>query len=150
MLASLVACLGPLGKAPKAPGTMGSAVAALSAPWLFLTLPLWGRGAVLFALFFAGAFAANRMEKVLGLKDPRCVIMDEVVGQWVTFLPFAALAPPKILAGFLLFRFFDILKPWPVRSSERWLPGGFGVMIDDVLAGIYAALGLWVLGWLVP
>ncbi len=101
-------------------------------------------------MFFAGAFAANRMEKVLGLKDPRCVIMDEVVGQWVTFLPFAALAPPKILAGFLLFRFFDILKPWPVRSSERWLPGGFGVMIDDVLAGIYAALGLWVLGWLVP
>lgn len=151
LVATALACLGPLGRSPIAPGTLGSAVAAISAPWIFLSLPVWARGALLIALFLAGSVAAGHVEKMTGRTDPRCVIIDEVVGQWLTYLPIAVPAPPwKILAGFLLFRVFDVIKPWPVRSSELWLPGGFGVMLDDVLAGIYATLVLCLLGGLVP
>jgi len=59
--------------------------------------------------------------------------------------PLAYAGPGALLAGFFLFRLFDILKPWPVRSSEHWLPGGYGVMLDDLLAGVYAAACLWTL-----
>jgi len=76
------------------------------------------------------------------------VVIDELVGQWLTFLPLAAPTTFELVAGFFLFRAFDILKPPPVRASENWLPGGFGVMIDDVLAGIYAGVCLLILIWL--
>lgn len=143
-LAIVFACLGPFGRVPIAPGTAGSAAAALLAPWLFFPLSFWGRVIVLALIFLLGSLAAGRTEKALEKTDPGCVIIDEVLGQWITFLPFVNWLPWQVLTGFCLFRFFDILKPWPVRNSERWLPGGFGVMIDDVLAGSYAALVLWV------
>ena len=106
------ACLGPLGRAPVAPGTAGSAAAALLAPWLFLPLPIWGRVMVLAGIYVLGSLAAGRIEELMGQNDPGCVIIDEVLGQWLTFLPFSALVPWQILAGFILFRIFDILKPW--------------------------------------
>ncbi|MGE4297852.1 MAG: phosphatidylglycerophosphatase A [Desulfovibrionaceae bacterium] len=128
----------PAGLSPVGPGTCGSAVAAVLAPWCFMPLSLGGRVAVLAVLFAVGGVAAGRAEAVLGRKDPGEVVIDEVLGQWCAYLPFAVLSPWWLAAGFVLFRLFDIAKPWPVRASENWLPGGFGIMIDDVVAGGYA------------
>ena len=124
-----------------APGTAGSFVG------LLLFLPLAGRPwpvqlAATAALTVLGVFAAQRVATLVARKDPGLVVVDEVAGQWITFvgLPFT---PAIAVAGFLLFRVMDIVKPWPARALER-LPGGFGIMADDVAAGIYAQLLLRV------
>ncbi|EFL49835.1 phosphatidylglycerophosphatase A [Solidesulfovibrio fructosivorans JJ]] len=147
-LSLLVSGLGPIGKIPYASGTWGSAAATIAAPALFLPLPGFWRVLILIALFFIGSFTATRTETLLQKKDPSHVVIDELIGQWVTFLPFASLPTLELAAGFLLFRAFDILKPPPVRASENWLPAGYGVMIDDVLAGIYACICLAIFHWL--
>lgn len=139
-----LSCLGPLGKIRKGAGTAGSAVAAVAAPWLFLPLPLWARTAVIVTVFLIGGLAAGRAEKILGQKDPNRINIDELMGQWLTYLPFASLGVWQLVVGFIFFRVFDILKPWPIRQSEHWLPGGFGIMIDDALAGVYGAGLLWM------
>jgi phosphatidylglycerophosphatase A len=130
------------GYSPVAPGTAGSLVG------LVLFLPLAGLAwttqlAATVAVSVVGAFAASRLAGALGRKDPGLVVVDEVAGQWVTFLalPFT---PAVAVAGFVLFRVMDVLKPWPARDLER-LPGGIGIMADDLAAGVYAHLGLRVL-----
>ncbi len=95
-----------------------------------------------------GTWAAGRASNFLATKDPQNVVIDEVVGQMITYLPVGTRVISdggwKYLAlGFILFRAFDIWKPFPARRAER-LPGGWGIMADDWVAGIYAALGLWV------
>ena len=125
------------GKSPFAPGTCGSLVAVVLAPLVFMPLPLPGRLLLLLLVLVTGTLAADRAEKLIGEKDPSEVVIDEVLGQWITFLPFAALGFWEYVAGFILFRIFDIVKPWPVRQLES-LGGGFGIMIDDAAAGIYA------------
>ncbi|WMW64928.1 phosphatidylglycerophosphatase A [Nitratidesulfovibrio liaohensis] len=147
-LAPEVARVWYAGRSPVAPGTVGSAVAALLAPWLFLPLPLGWRVVVLLVVFCGGAWAAGRAARVLGRCDPGSVVIDEVAGQWMTMLPFATLSPLGVLAAFVLFRVLDILKPGPVGASESWLDGGPGIMIDDVVAGTCAAAVLAVLLWL--
>lgn len=137
-----LATLGAAGRMPKAPGTWGSLVAAILAPFLFLPLPIWGRIAILLVLFPLGSWCAGRAEKSLCCKDPSCVVVDELWGQWITLLPLAASDTLWIIPAFVFFRLFDITKPWPVRASERWLPGGWGIMIDDGLAGLYAMMAL--------
>lgn len=132
--------VGPAGLSPKAPGTMGSLAAILAAPVLFLPLPLLGRVTALALLFVLGGLAGSRAERLLGRKDPGEVVIDEVLGQWLTILPHSDLSWWELLLALGLFRLFDIMKPWPIRASENWLPGGFGIMLDDVLAGIYALL----------
>ncbi|BFR49610.1 phosphatidylglycerophosphatase A [Nitratidesulfovibrio sp. HK-II] len=136
------------GRSPVAPGTVGSAVAALLAPWMFLPLPLGWRVTALLALFCGGAWAAGRAARLLGRCDPGSVVIDEVAGQWTAMLPFATLSPLGVLAAFVLFRVFDIIKPGPVGASESWFAGGPGIMIDDVVAGVCAAAVLAVLSWL--
>ncbi len=133
------------GRMPFVSGTWGSLAAVLLAPWLFLPLGIWGRILALLVVFFIGGYAATIVERHLRRKDPGIVIIDEVVGQWLTFLPFVSLSVWELAVGFVLFRIFDILKPPPVRSSEHWLPEGYGIMIDDVLAGVYSLFLLWVL-----
>ena len=137
--------LGVAGLAPCAPGTWGTALACLLAPWCFLPLSFGWRVVVLVALFAAGGLAASRAEKLLGRKDPGEVVIDELVGVWIVLLPFAHAGFWLIVSAFACFRIFDIAKPWPVKASENWLPGGFGVMIDDVLAGLWALLCVAVL-----
>ncbi len=132
------------GRIPFMPGTWGSLAAVLLAPWLFLPLPLWGRILALLLLFVLGGLAATVVERRLGTADPGRVIIDEVLGQWLVFLPFANCGFWELAAGLALFRLFDIAKPPPIRSSEHWLPEGFGVMLDDVLAGLYAMAPLWL------
>ncbi len=137
--------VGPAGLSPVMPGTCGSLAGMLLAPWVFMPLSFTARAAVLAALFIAGGIASTRAESLLGGKDPGEVVIDEVLGQWLTYLPFAALSGAELFAGFILFRLFDMAKPWPVRASENWAPGGYGVMLDDALAAVYAAGCLFLL-----
>ena len=135
------------GYAPIAPGTIGSAVGLV----LFVPVRLLGSPAVeamvLVALFGFGVWSASVTERHTGRSDPGIIVIDEIVGMLVT-LAFVPVGWTAAVAGFLLFRGFDVVKPYPVGVLER-LPGGWGVMADDVAAGIYAQLilraGLWLL-----
>lgn len=131
--------VGPAGRSPVMPGTCGSLAAMLAAPFLFMPLSYSARAAALGVLFIAGAIASTRAAALLGREDPGEVVIDEVLGQWMTYAPFAALSWPELVIGFLLFRVFDMTKPWPVKASEKWLPGGYGIMLDDAMAALYAA-----------
>lgn len=155
-LAVFAATLGPVGRMPKAPGTWGSATALVAAPWCLMPLPLSGRIAALGVVFAGGAWAAGRAERALGRKDPGCVVVDELLGQWAAFTPFHLGAdalftpqnpfmPVDLLLLFLLFRLFDILKPWPIRALDRGVPGGLGIMVDDLAAGLFAAASFAIL-----
>jgi len=168
-VALLIATGFGLGNLPLAPGTWGSlggvllgyvalwvALFNLSDRWFIFasigSVPIDGL-AILYAPFVAivagiGTWAAGRASNFLATKDPQNVVIDEVVGQMITYLPVGTRVISdggwKYLAlGFILFRAFDIWKPFPARRAER-LPGGWGIMADDWVAGIYAALGLWV------
>lgn len=134
--------------APKAPGTWGTALACLVAPFLFFPLPISGRVLVLIAIFIVGSLAATRAEQILGQKDPGQVVIDELAGVWLVFLPYKEPTFWLILFGFIFFRIFDIFKPWPIKASENWLPDGFGVMIDDIIAGLWALLCVQIIFWL--
>lgn len=143
-LALALATLGPVGRMPGAPGTWGSAAALLAAPWVFTPLPLAARFGALAAVLAVGTWAASRAGRVLGKEDPGCVVVDELLGQWTAFAPFhlagwTAAMPLELLALFGLFRFFDILKPWPIRAIDSRVRGGLGVMLDDLVAGLFAA-----------
>lgn len=140
-----VATLFGIGRIPYAPGTWGSLAATLLAPALFLPLSLPLRILALILLFFLGSWTATKAERICGLKDPGHVVIDELVGQWLTFLPLTAFSWLHLAAGFIFFRIFDILKPPPILRAETCLPDGYGMMIDDVLAGVYAALCLLLL-----
>jgi len=127
------------------PGTCSSAVALLLAPFLFLPLNIAARCALLAALFLFGSLIVNRAERLLGVKDPPELCIDEVPGMWLPLTPFDDPSLELMIAAFVLFRIFDIAKPWPVSASEHWLPGGFGIMLDDIVAGLLATLGVWLL-----
>jgi phosphatidylglycerophosphatase A len=152
-----------LGYLPKAPGTFGSlaGVALTAFIWfrflpynsldiyqhdVYLVVPTRG-----FIIFFAliasgvGVSVATRTANYLGKKDPQIVVIDEVCGQLISYFGIGAgmLNWKYLLLGFILFRVFDIWKPFPARQAES-LPGGLGIMADDWIAGIYAALGLWI------
>ena len=142
--AGWIACGFGSGFAPKAQGTFGSAAAIL--PWLLLrTLSLPVYLLVVLAVFALGVWACNVAGRLLGVDDHRSLVIDEFVGQWIALLP-ALFAPWWIvLAGFVLFRLFDVRKPWPIGWLDRRLKSGMGVMVDDVVAGVFAALALAVL-----
>ncbi len=143
---SLFFCrVGVAGLAPHAPGTWGTLVAALFAPIWFMPLPTTGRVLVLGILFFLGALASTRVEQTLQCEDPSQIVIDEFVGLWLVLLPFAKVSPTELLLAFIFFRFFDIVKPWPVNAAEHWMRQGFGIMLDDVVAALMAmaCLGLW-------
>jgi phosphatidylglycerophosphatase A len=125
------------GLSPRAPGTVGSlASLALWAPLVLHEAAWWQRLVVAIALFVVGVVASEVVVKARG-EDPQIVVIDEVVGMGVTLLLVGA-GWPQLVAGFLCFRVFDIWKPWPVRVADARVGGGFGVMLDDVLAGLYA------------
>jgi len=147
-LATALATLGPIGNFPKAPGTWGSLASIVAAPWLFLPYPLWGRGLILIGILIVGTWASSRAETLMGEKDPGCVIIDELFGQWLTLLFFSAMPIWYLAVAFVLFRLFDIFKPWPVKWAETAFPGGLGVMLDDGVAGLYALGFLHLIAYL--
>lgn len=137
LISKLLATVFGLGLVPFAPGTAASAVAALGYVLVLhdLSRPLYA--ALITFVFLAGVAASAVHAAELGQPDPGCIVVDEVCGQLIAlaFLP-AAWVPVGV--SFALFRFFDIIKPWPIRKLEK-IPGGWGIMADDVGAGIAAA-----------
>jgi len=135
-----------IGLLPKAPGTYAS-LAALPCAWLIQAYAGAGGLALAAATVAAGGWWATAIfVRDRGLADPPAVVVDEVLGQWLALLA----APPAWWAyalAFALFRIFDIAKPWPVSWAERAFPGAWGVMLDDVVAGAYAAAGVVLVTW---
>ena len=131
------------GLAPKAPGTFGT-LAAIPVFWLIqdLSWPLYLSWLVV--TFILGVYWCDRSAKALGVHDHGGIVWDEMVGYWLTMF-FAPVGWLWMLGGFVLFRFFDILKPWPINIIDRRVGGGFGIMVDDIVAALYAWLALQVL-----
>lgn len=130
---------------PRAPGTCGTLI-AIPFFLLLVQLPLTWYLLFLLLAFGLGVFLCGYTSRALGVHDHSGIVWDELVGYWLTMVA----VPAEwlwILLGFVLFRLFDIWKPWPVRIADKSLEGGFGIMIDDVLAGVYALLCLHVVIW---
>jgi len=143
-LATLVATFFGCGRSPFAPGTVGSLAAVLIAwplsrigfgPWHFLILTL--------VLLYPAILSADIVARTTGRKDPQIVVIDEVLGQWLTLTGAANFSLLTFAAAFALFRLFDIWKPPPIRRIER-IPGGAGIVLDDIMAGVYGAVVLFL------
>ena len=132
-----------IGNIPKAPGTWGS-VAGLLLWLLFKDVTLLTYIAITAAAFVVGFFAAGSAEKILDRPDAGSIVTDEIVGMFIT-LTLAPAHPAAWLLGLALFRLFDITKPFPVSWFDTHIHGGIGIMMDDVMAGIYALISLQVL-----
>ncbi|MCC6545173.1 MAG: phosphatidylglycerophosphatase A [Nitrospirae bacterium] len=130
---------------PVAPGTIGS-LAGILACFLLRDVPFSTYVIIVILILIAGIYIAGEAEKIYQAKDCPHIVIDEIAGIFFTFIYI-----PKdlgfLLAGFLAFRFFDILKPYPIRMIDEKIEGGWGIMFDDVLAGIYANLLIRLIGW---
>ena len=148
-LAVFIATVGYCGYFPFAPGTVGSAAGLLfyALVW-WLGSPVFEVGLIV-GLFAAGVWAGTTAERYFGGVDPGPIVMDEVVGMLITLAFIPGLGWQGALAGFFLFRVFDVLKPFPAGRFEQ-LHGGLGVMADDAMAAVYANLSLRALLWLFP
>ncbi len=160
-LARAIATLGGLGDRLPAPGTTVGSLSAFLLWWAACaampaaTTRIAVTAVGLFISAAVGTWAAEIESQRRGETDPRGIVIDEVAGQWLTYLvalPFVTPATSPQLAifgavGFLLFRFYDVVKPWPIRSCEK-LPGGIGIVADDLAAG-YSAAATLAIGWLV-
>jgi phosphatidylglycerophosphatase A len=147
-LAVFIATVGYAGYFPIAPGTVGSA-----AGLVVYLLVWWTQSAVvevglIAVLFFAGVWAGTTAERYFGGIDPGPIVLDEVVGMLIT-LAFIPVGLSGAIAGFVLFRIFDVIKPFPAGRLER-LHGGLGVMADDAMAAVYANIALRAVMWLAP
>lgn len=146
--ALFLASWGGVGLLPKAPGTWGS-LAALPFAWAIAAA--WGPHALAPAalvLALVGWAACRIVLPRAKSADPAWIVVDEVAGMWLT-LAVAPVAPLAWGLGFVLFRAADIVKPWPVSWADRTVGGGLGVMLDDLLAALYAGAALAALGWLI-
>ena len=134
------------GLAPFAPGTAGSLPGVLLF-WLTLDLGLYVQLGVVVALVLSGIWLCGESARRIGVHDHGGIVWDEIAGMYVTLL-----AAPLSLAGwafaFVLFRLFDIVKPWPIRDLDHRLRGGVGIMLDDLVAALYAAVILGLYRWL--
>lgn len=143
-----LATVGPAGHFSIAPGTAGSAV-GVAIVAILQRLPLqhlaYWEGAVAIAVFAVGVWSAGQAEKFYGMTDPGPVVIDEVAGQMAVFLFNPPASWLALGVGFIFFRIFDVLKPFPARRAER-LPRGWGIMTDDLVAGAYGAAALLLLG----
>jgi phosphatidylglycerophosphatase A len=147
-LAVFIATAAYCGYFPIAPGTVGSA-----AGLVVYLLVWWTRSpvvevALIAATFVAGTWAATHAERFFGGIDPGPVVIDEVLGMLIT-LAFIPAGVSAAVAGFVLFRVFDVIKPYPANRLEKF-HGGFGIMADDAMAGVYANIALRLLMWLLP
>ncbi len=149
-VAVAIATGGGAGYAPFAPGTFGTAVAVPIA-WAVSALPQWGYLALCAGVTALAIWAAGRANRVFGEHDAGRIVIDEVAGFLCTMAPVSRADWALLAVGFVLFRAADIAKPPPARWIDRRLHGGAGVVLDDVVAGVWAALALWAIersGWL--
>lgn len=131
------------GAAKRAPGTWGTVMAVLLyLPMTFL--PLWAYGVMLLATTVLGIYLCDKTSRDWGVHDHSGIVWDEFVGYWITMF---ALPPTlfNIVVGFALFRCFDIAKPWPISWVDKHVHGGWGIMLDDILAGVFACVLLWAI-----
>jgi len=131
------------GKIPFAPGTFGT-IAAIPFALVFLIIPPSLTGIYITGLILAAIYFSDEAEKILGKKDPGCIVIDEIAGYVVT-MAWVPVNIHTLVAGFLLFRFFDIVKFGPVKYFESNFSGGAGVVLDDIMAGILSAAVLRIL-----
>jgi phosphatidylglycerophosphatase A len=144
--AVLVATLFGVGRVRVVPGTFGTLAAIPAAIVMGYLLPPWAFAAATAVLAGLAIWTSGRAARALGLKDPRPVVIDEAAGLFVTLLFFPP-APATYVGAFVLFRLMDILKPFPARRAED-LPGGWGIVVDDLIAGVYANCGLRIFVWM--
>lgn len=130
-----------------APGTWGSLAAIPFGAVIFGFTGLIGLGVATILIYFIGVWATKIFEAKTGEHDSKMVVIDEVVGQWIALMPvfwfFGLSSPLYIALAFLLFRFFDIFKPWPCSFFDSHMKNAHGVMLDDVVAGLYAAIFIY-------
>jgi len=134
------------GLSPFAPGTIGSLLGVLLA-WITLDFGQITQAGIAVAVFVAGIWICGESARRLGIHDHGGIVWDEIAGMYVVLL----VAPASVtawFAAFLLFRAFDIVKPWPIRDLDHRLGGGLGIMLDDLAAALYAAILLALYGWL--
>lgn len=131
------------GLSPWMPGTMGT-LAAIPVYLLLAHLPLAAYLALIVILFLLGVYLCSVAARDAGVHDHPAIVWDEIVGFLITMIAIPT-SWPTVLAGFALFRFFDIVKPWPIRVLDKRVSGGLGIMLDDVVAGLFALLGLQLL-----
>jgi len=143
-LSKLVATALGAGYAPRAPGTCGTAVAVPLA-WALASLSAWQFGLVAVGVTLVGVACAQRADHAWGTQDDQRIVIDEVAGYLVTVIPVDRSGWAPLAAGFVIFRALDILKPPPIRWLDEHLPGGWGVVLDDVAAGIMGAGALLLL-----
>jgi phosphatidylglycerophosphatase A len=132
------------GLSPKAPGTMGT-LAAIPLWWLLAQLPLTSYLIVVLIAAVVGITICGRAADQMGVHDHGGIVWDEFVGFWIAMAALP-ITWQSLILGFVLFRLFDILKPWPISWLDKKVSGGFGIMIDDVIAGLAAAAVIYLLG----
>ena len=137
------------GLSPVAPGTVASLVTLVPA-WFFVELDLPLRIVVVAAIVLAGIPICGVAARRLGVHDHPAIVLDEVAGMLLTLLPAAAGVWWHVALGFVLFRVFDIAKPWPIRDIDHRLHGGLGIMLDDLMAALYAAALLTAIRVVLP
>lgn len=131
------------GLMPFMPGTFGS-LAAMPLLYPFINLPAYALLLAAIAASIIGIYLCGETARDMGVHDHGAIVWDEVAGILLTFL-WVPLTPVNLLLGFVLFRFFDIVKPWPIKVIDRSMHGGLGIMLDDILAGIMACISLHAL-----
>jgi phosphatidylglycerophosphatase A len=142
----LVCCGFGSGFLARAPGTWGSLLALILWWWLLAPLTWWLQLAVALVVFVFGVKLVERITQRYGVGDEPAIVIDEFVGLWVALLGVGQELLPAIL-GFVAFRVFDIIKPWPIRWADAHIKGGLGVMLDDLMAGILALFVLQISLW---
>jgi phosphatidylglycerophosphatase A len=133
------------GAAPKAPGTFGT-LAAVVLYWPLSYLSLESYLVMLLVTALLGIYLCGKTAQDLGVHDHGGIVWDEFVGFWITMIA-APVGWIWVLVGFVLFRFFDIVKPWPISWIDQKVGGGFGIMLDDIIAGLMAAAVMQGLAW---
>ncbi|WP_338883262.1 MULTISPECIES: phosphatidylglycerophosphatase A [Xenorhabdus] len=134
------------GLSPIIPGTMGS-VAAIPFWLLLAQLPAWGIWLVIVLGTIIGCVICQKAADAMNVEDPGCVVWDEFIGMWITLMAIPVLNWQWILVGFVVFRIFDMWKPWPIRWFDRYVKGGIGIMLDDIIAAIFAVVVIWLLNF---
>jgi phosphatidylglycerophosphatase A len=141
------------GLAPVAPGTFGT-LAAIPLFYLLAILSIEWYVTVLIVTSLVGFWFCHAATKAMGVHDHKAIVWDEFVGYWITMMPILLIYPDSqiesiptiwVVIGFVLFRFFDVLKPFPISWLDRNVEGGIGIMLDDIVAGIFSAIGLFIL-----
>jgi phosphatidylglycerophosphatase A len=139
-----------LGLSPVAPGTVGTLLGVLVA-WMALNLGFYAQIGIAVGLVVAGVWICDNSSRRIGQHDPGGIVWDEIAAMYIVLL-FAPVTIAAWILAFVLFRFFDIVKPWPIRDLDHSIRGGLGIMLDDLVAALYAVILLVLLvqlhGWL--